>query len=110
MTTTQIRLIGAGAIAVLAGSADKNFAQTKMRNDPTFPRHVSTVGVGKTRRMWLVKDVKRWLAAYKKGDTSAYYRVPVLDNAMAAQIIRRGWQRGGRAIARMQLKGVHDGR
>ena len=110
MTTTRIKYMDSAAIAKLAGSGNKNFALTKMRTDPTFPRHVSGGGVGNERRMWRTSEVKAWLAAYRKGDTSAYFRVPVLDNAMAAQIIRRGWLRGGRAIAHMQINEVHDGR
>ncbi len=99
------KLIGIEGVAKLAGAMDKNWPLKMQREQPTFPAPVQG-GVGQGRSLWRQADIIDFLNTYRpvKKGSSALNKLQSLDDAMAQQIIRRGWKRGGRAIGRAVLE------
>lgn len=98
------KLIDGLAVAKLAGRTDPYYAHQLQRRHATFPRQMMG-GIGKGKALWSRAAVEAWLVG--REDLVAGEKVPprlrerttsTLDNAMARQIICRGWQRGGKAI------------
>ncbi len=109
-STCANQLIDGAGIAKLAGRTDPYFAHTLQRRNATFPRAV-TGGSGKGKAFWLRSQVEAWLACWRNREAGEMatsrlrdQTVSTLDNAMARQIICRGWRRGGKAISQQNNK------
>lgn len=93
------RTIDAVGIAKLVGAKSDSFAHHHRHIDKNFPEPVSG-GQNNGRLLWDKAAILVWLKTYKHRHRAAQL-YPMLDNEMAQQIIRRGWLRGGKAIAHM---------
>jgi predicted DNA-binding transcriptional regulator AlpA len=105
LSTSADKLIDGLAVAKLAGRTDPYFAHTLQRRNPTFPRQMMG-GPGKGKALWSKAAVEAWLVSHRNNPMAVENIPPrlrerttsTLDNAMARQIICRGWQRGGKSI------------
>ena len=110
LSTGAYKLIDGLAVAKLAGRTDPYFAHTQQRRNPTFPRQMMG-GPGKGKALWSKAAVEAWLVGYRNNPVEGEKVPPrlrdritsTLDNAMARQIICRGWRRGGKAITSARL-------
>ena len=99
-----VELVDSGGIARLVGRKDSKFALTKMRTDPSFPKPVQG-GTGLGRYQWALADITLWKQSYKCGSHAGPEpRRTGLCNAMAQQVVRLGWKRGGRAVAATEVR------